>query len=50
MPGQAVVLQERPGGTDDKSAAVARVENVALGHVPPVEHVGDVGVAHVVRK
>ncbi len=45
-----MVLQERPGGTDDQSAAVARIENVALGHVPPVEHVGDAGVAHGMRK
>ena len=50
MPGQAVVFQEGPVGANDESAPVARVEDVALVCVPPVEHVSDVGVAHNVRK
>ena len=44
-----MVFQEGPGGTDDEPAPVARKQYVALVHVPPVKHVGDVGVAHGVR-
>ena len=44
-----MVFQEGPGGADDEPAPVARVQDVALVHVPPVKHVIDVGVAHDVR-
>ena len=44
-----MVFQEGPGGADDEPAAVARVQHVALVHVPPVKHVSNVGVAHGVR-
>ena len=49
MPGHVVIFQEGPGGTDDEPAAVARIQNVALVHVPPAKHVSDVGEAHGVR-
>ena len=44
-----MVFQEGPVGANDEPAPVARVQNVALVRVPPLEHVSDVGVAHNVR-